>query len=148
MATANQFPISAPDLVYNVSYDPDLGKLVTDGGFDDADPLAAETTSELQNLIQDCYHWLLCAPGGNLDDLTRGVGILNYLNGTTQDLVGLPGAIEQDFVKDPRITACSANVVKESDGSFTIAIQVETAMGVFPLTYGYSQSAGLVPILS
>lgn len=129
MSNLPNFPVTAPDLVDLV----------------DLDPLASETTSELQNLAQDCYHWLLAWPGSNPDDLTRGVGVEQYLQGTTDQFASLPSAIETDFLKDSRILGCAAEIITNSDGSFTINVLVQSITGVLPLSFGYSQAGGLVP---
>ena len=130
MTLPNPFPYTAPDLVDML----------------DLDPLASETTSDLQNLAQDCYHWLLCRPGSNPDDPTRGIGVELYLSGTANDLMGLQTAIEADFDKDVRIAATLATVILNPDGSYTIAVKVRGATGlVFSLSYSYTQAGGLVP---
>jgi hypothetical protein len=125
-----RFPVTAPDLV-------DL---------DDLDALGSETSSELQNLQQDCYHSLLAWPASNPDAPDRGVGVERYLSGTAADVGSLPAAIEADFLKDPRIQGCAATVTLEPDGSYLIAVQVEGAVGVVGLSYGYTQGPGLVQL--
>jgi hypothetical protein len=121
------FPLTAPDLVL----------------VDDLDPLGAETTSEAQNLSQDCYHNLIARPGSNLDDINRGVGVDQYLSGTLQSFNALPGIIETDFLKDSRIQNCAAAVVQNADGSYTISVQIVGVVGVLNLLFGYNQASGL-----
>jgi hypothetical protein len=128
MSNVANFPLTGPDLV----------------DVDGLDPLAGETTSEAQNLSQDCYHWLEALPGSNPDDVTRGVGVDQYLSGTDEQLRDLPGAIEADFIKDFRIQACAADVTQDQDGGWVINVQIEAIIGVFSLSFGYSQAGGLV----
>lgn len=133
MTTANPFPLTGPDLVY-----------VTD-----ADPMGRETTSEAQNLAQDCLHWLICLPAGNLDNEDRGVGVETYLSGTTDDAMRLPSAIEADFEKDSRIAGCSASVLMQPDGTWLINVVVQPVAGaVFPLQFQYEQEGGLTLVNS
>lgn len=128
MTAANPFNVTGPDLV-----------LATD-----MDPLAVETTSEIENLAQDCYHWLICIPGGNLDNIDRGVGIYQYLSGTSDELRSLPSAIEADFQKDARVVDCVASIQGQPNGAPLISVQVQpTAGGILPLLFGYSSAAGL-----
>lgn len=129
MSNVQPFPVTASDLVDVV----------------DLDPLASETTSELQNLAQDCYHWLLAWPGSNPDDLTRGVGVEQYLGGSTDTFASLPSAIETDFLKDTRILGCAAQIITNPDGSFLLNISVQAITGVLPLSFRYTQAGGLAP---
>jgi hypothetical protein len=126
--TNSNFPLTGgPDLV-------DL---------EDLDPLGSETTSEAQSLSQDCYHWLNTRPGGNPDNEDRGVGVDQYLSGTAESFNALPGAIESDFLKDPRIQGCAASVQPQPDGSYTISVQVQGVVGILNLLFGYNQASGL-----
>lgn len=132
MTQANPFPISASDLV----------------DVDDLDLLANQTTSEAQNLFQDCYHWLLTLPGTNLDNQARGVGVETYLNGSADQMAALPTAIEADFAKDPRIKDVSASVTPPGNPydptqSWQIQINVSGAAGVFAMLFSYNQAQGL-----
>jgi hypothetical protein len=129
MSNVQPFPVTASDLVDVV----------------DLDPFASETTSELQNLAQDCYHWLLAWPGSNPDDLTRGVGVEQYLGGSTDTFASLPSAIETDFLKDTRILGCAAQIITNPDGSFLLNISVQAITGVLPLSFRYTQAGGLAP---
>src|ERR1700677_2752981 len=124
--TSTQFPLTAPDVVY----------------VDDLDRLATETTSEVQNLSQDLYHSLEMLPDSNPDVPGRGVGVVLYLSGSSEDLAGLVGAIEADFQKDFRVQACAATLSQEPDGSWLIQVEVEAIVGVFTLSFRYSQGAG------
>jgi hypothetical protein len=119
--------------------DPDLRGVL------DMDPYASETTSEAENLAQDCYHFLISLPRSNPDAPDRGVGVQQYLSGTTNDLATLPAKIEADFLKDPRIQGCAATLTLEPDGTYLIGVKVEGVIGVFVFSYGYSQAGGLVP---
>lgn len=115
---------------------------------DDMDPNAAETTSDLQNLLQDTYHVLVEDPGSNPDDPTRGVGIDNYLSGTTDQFTGLAGVIDEQLTADPRITKSTTNIQQASSGPFPIiiSIQIEVSGSVIGLQYGYATPGGLVQV--
>jgi hypothetical protein len=111
---------------------------------DDIDPSASETTSDLQNLLQDIYHVLIELPGSNPDDPTRGVGIDQYLSGTLTQLQTLPGVIDEQLTADPRITGCASSVQQTSGPfAFTITINVEVSGSVIGLQYGWSAPGGL-----
>src|SRR5579872_183947 len=135
-----QFPITAPDLrVY-----------VSPGGMAvDTDDLFSETVSEMENLQQDLTLRLIEVPGSNADfgtPNTRGVGIMMYLNGTAAQIAGLPGRIDHEFEQDSRvITSNTAPAIIQLDGSYLIATQVTTNVGVFGYTWGWSQ-AGVAPL--
>jgi hypothetical protein len=115
---------------------------------DDVDLFASETTSDLQNLLQDLYHLLVELPGSNPDDENRGIGIDQYLSGTEAQLRTLPGVIEEQFTSDGRVTTCSARVQAQSSGPFPfiIAIDAEISGQVIGLQYGYAQPGGLVQV--
>jgi hypothetical protein len=138
-----QFPITAPDLAVSGSpSNPSAGGIV------DMDVVATETISELQNLQQDLTNRLTEVPGSNLDfgsPNARGVGIMNYLSGTTEQLAGLPACIDAEFVQDPRVTGSQTSLVQQADGSYLISTQLTTVAGVFGLAWGWTQT-GIVPI--
>ena len=136
-----QFPLTAPDLAVSSS---DGGMIV------DIDALATETLSELQNLTQDLTNRLVEMPGSNLDfgfgsPNTRGVGIMSYLSGTTQQLAGLPKRIDAEFEQDPRVTQSYTKLTTRADGAYLISTQLTTVAGVFGLAWAWSQ-AGVVPV--
>lgn len=112
----------------------------------DLDPNGNETTSDLQNLTQDVFHVLIETLGSNPDDPERGVGIDQYLSGTTDNLMALPRLIENQLESDDRIDAVTASVVKNADGSFTVAIELAVDGAVLGLQYGYTSNGGLLPL--
>lgn len=138
-----QFPLTAPDLAVSGSpSNPSAGGIV------DMDTLGTETISELQNLAQDLGNRLTELPGSNLDFGTpnsRGIGIMTYLSGTTQQLAGLPHRIDAEFEQDPRVVQSATVLTKQADGSYVISTQLVTVAGVFGLAWSWSQS-GVVAI--
>jgi|SRR5580704_6904585 hypothetical protein len=126
MTQPGNFPLTAPDLVC----------------LPDMSPLAVETTSEEQNLTQDLLHAIVQLPNSNLDAPGRGVGIMRYLNGT--NLASARVAIEEDFVKDPRVIQAVATITQNPPSltgfPFTIGVQVTTTAGVLGLSFGWSQT--------
>jgi hypothetical protein len=138
-----QFPLTAPDLM--VAGSPSNP---SEGGIVDMDALATETTSEVQNLTQDLTNRLTELPGSNLDfgtPNTRGVGLMSYLSGTTEQLAGLPHRIDAEFEQDSRVTTSATSLIKQADGSFLISTQLIAVGGVVGLSWSWSQS-GVVPV--
>lgn len=136
-ALLGQFPLTAPDLAC---------------GFatfaSDSDPLFSETLSEVQNLQQDLGHRLVELPGSNADfgpNNTRGIGIMTYLNSSSERLVGLPARIDAEFIQDFRVLDSSTTISQAPDGTFQLVSQVTTQAGVFGLAWAWSQ-IGLVPL--
>ncbi len=133
-----QFPVTAPDLAVDA----------TPGGMIvDIDDLASETTSETENLYQDLGNRLVELPGSNLDfgdGNSRGIGIMTYLNAPIARLQGLSGRIDAEFVQDPRVVDSYTQFLPQPDGSYVIASQVTTVVGVFGFSWGWSQQ-GLFP---
>ena len=117
----SNLPLTIPDLVCDL----------------DLDPFAAETTSDLQTLIQDVTHVLRELPGNNPDDIDAGVGVETYLNGTVDAFKTLPSKIEHQLLRDDRITAATATIAQQGDGTFTLSIVLNVANGVLPLLYGW-----------
>lgn len=112
---------------------------------DDLDPLAAETTSDLQALTQDVLHLLEELPGSNLDDPNRGIGIMLYLSGTSQNLSTLPALIETQLNADSRISGAAVTITAQKDlTTYDITVQVQVADSVLGLQFQFSSSAGLV----
>ncbi len=116
-----QLPLTYPDLVC----------------LDDLDPFANETTSDLQSLFQDVYHVLVQLPGSNPDDITKGVGVQLYLNGTEDQFATLPSTIEAQFQDDERIESCTVTTPRNPDGTFRVCIALGVAGSIIPLEYGW-----------
>lgn len=110
----------------------------------DVDPMGGETTSDLANLIQDCYHRLLELPGSNIDDPALGIGVDLYLSGTVTDFMALQQKIPQQLLEDDRVSTCTAKIAQEPDSSYTIDLEVGVASGVLGLSYSYTQAGGLL----
>lgn len=124
-------PLTYPDLVTNP----------------DVDPLAAETQSDLQTLIQDGMHVLQEDLGSNLDDPNRGCGIADYLSGSAQNLQSLAGNIQSQLRDDPRLDSVTAQVIRGYPGSvypYTILVNLGVNGSVIGVSYGWSSTTGLV----
>jgi hypothetical protein len=110
----------------------------------DLDGLASQTSSDFQGLAQDIYHLFLEDLGSNPDDPTRGIGINNYLNGTSAQLAQLPGIAEAQLNADPGGRITGAKVYLHEAGSlWTIQVQISVSGAVIGLQYSYSNPAGL-----
>lgn len=110
---------------------------------DDMGPFAEETTSDLDNLVQDVTHILEETLGSNPDDPTRGVGLVYYLSGTVENFSTIVGVIERQLNADDRITKCDASIVQNTDDTFSLFINIQVAGTIIPLQYGWSLSGGL-----
>lgn len=128
MAAQVALPLTYADLVMN----------------GDLDPFCSETTSDLQNLIQDVGHIIEQTLGSNLDDPTRGVGIQNYLSGTQDNFNTLPGVIESQLLTDDRIDTVACQINQEGNGDWLVLIQIGVNGTIIPLQFGYSSAAGLI----
>lgn len=104
---------------------------------DDLDPFANETTSDLQNLIQDIGHLLKEFPGTNPDDPDRGIGVETYLSGTLDNFRNLSALIESQVTKDPRVDTCTCSIDTSTE-NFTVNISVGVSGTVIPLEFGWS----------
>lgn len=114
-------PLTYPDLVCDL----------------DVDPFASETTSDLQNLIQDVYHLLLEYPGSNLDDPQRGIGVEQYLSSNDKQFSGLPGIIDTQLSEDERIDSSNTTLTQNNDGTFLLKVQITVGVTVVPLEFGW-----------
>ncbi len=103
----------------------------------DCDPFMRETTSDLQNLIQDVLHVLRELPGSNPDDPTRGVGVELYLGGTVDTFNSLVSTIERQLIQDSRITSCSCAVTSNADGTYLLRIDLGVGADIIPLSFGW-----------
>lgn len=103
----------------------------------DLDPYAAETTSDLQNLIQDVLHILREHLGSNPDDPERGCGVENYLSGTVDQFRTLCGTIETQLNTDERISSTSATITANDDSTFLLRIEIGVSGTIIPLEYGW-----------
>lgn len=110
---------------------------------DDLDPGGAETTSDLQSLGQDIYHVFLEAPGSNLDDPTRGVGVEGLLSGSTDDLKRNVQTIDRQLELDSRVAKSTTTLTNPATGEFDCNTVVEPIGSVLPLQYTYNSKTGL-----
>lgn len=132
-----QFPLTAPDIAVSFT-----------GSIADADALMTETTSEIQNLQQALTCRLIETPGSNLDfgsPNNRGIGIMLYLSAPAERLVGLAQRIDAEFELDTRVVTSSTTLVQQAGGGYLISSVVQTVVGVFGLSWGWSQ-AGVAPL--
>lgn len=120
-------PLTAPDLVCEF----------------DLDLFAGETTSDLQSLEQDVLHMLLEAPGSNLDDLTRGIGVVDMLGGPVADLATVPHRIEAALAKDDRIDSSTVTIRRDADDTIRLTLVIVVGADVLGLNYAYSADGGL-----
>lgn len=127
---ANALPLTYTDLVC----------------FDDVDPLASETSSDMQNLAQDVYHIILEGLGTNIDDPTRGVGVQNYLSGTQAQFSAVTSIIEAQLREDPRIDGVQCTLTDNGNNTFNIDTQIAVAQSIIGVQVLWSNAAG--PILS
>lgn len=121
-------PLTYPDLVCDL----------------DLDPFANETTSDLQNLIQDVYHLLLELSGSNLDDPTRGIGVEQYLNGRFDDLQTLMNTIELQISQDDRVKNCQATVQQLANPEhYEIIVKIGVGDDTIGLSFDWASVSGL-----
>jgi len=116
--------------------------------WDDMDPLADETTSDLQALEQDVYHILLEAMASNLDDPTHGVNITGALSGTLQGLQARAQMIDAQLEGDDRVNSSRTTVQQNSDGTYLVLMDIGTDGSVVRLKFTLQQaSVGTVEVL-
>ena len=112
---------------------------------DDLDLFGSETTSELENLIQDVQHVILETLGSNLDDPQRGVGIFTYLSASADKLLGLPGIIETQLIEDDRITQCLCTISPSTEeNTYNILVQIAVDGNQINLSFAWDASGNLV----
>lgn len=113
----------------------------------DLDPKATETTSDLQSLEQDVLHILIEVRGSNPDDPDRGIGAEEMLSGSAANIAALPGLIDAELLKDPRIDASSSTLTTgPAAGQYTIRVQITVDGAVVGLSYSYTLTTGLQPM--
>lgn len=113
--------------------------------FDDLDSAGRETTSDLQNLVQDTYHSLIEDPGSNIDAPDRGVGIYGMLSSGTANLQSVQRRIETGLLKDDRISTCQVSITPPTtpEAVYTIAITIGVGTIVLGLEFSFSAAFGL-----
>lgn len=116
--------------------------------YEDLNLFALETTSDLQNLVQDIHHLLEEYPNSNPSDPDRGIGVELYLSGTVTQLNLLPNLINTQVILDDRVTSCNTTITQLPDSSFQIIIQIAVSTIVLPLEFNFSTGAGLINLTS
>jgi hypothetical protein len=118
--------------------------------WDDVDAFGRETTSDLETLFQDFYHFLIEDPGTNIDDPRRGIGVGRMLSGPVSGLTTAKNKIDQlgPEVFAGRIDTCATTISGPDDqGVYTLAINVGVDGVVYGLQFAWNQ-AGLSVVSS
>jgi hypothetical protein len=110
---------------------------------DDIDPNGSETTSDLQSLVQDCYHVLWETLGANLDDPTRGIGVENALSNSAQDILAMPSNVDRQIELDDRVAKSVTTVAQTGPVNWSMTSTVYPVGSVLPITFTYSPAQGL-----
>ncbi len=108
----------------------------------DLDPYGRELNDPLQELWQDLLHRLLEAPGSNLDDPDRGVGLEDMLSQGFDASQGAPSQfvaqrIRADFLKDDRVLDCQA-ALNWDGANVTGTIQIVANEGTLGVSIAYA----------
>ena len=86
---------------------------------DDLDPSGRETDSDYASLVQDVLHVLSEKLASNLADPTKGADVQGYLNGTTDDLAGLPSIIDTQLGEMTRVSSSKTTLAPETTEALT-----------------------------
>jgi hypothetical protein len=125
---------------------------------EDLDANGAETTSDMQTLVQDVYHVVIEKIGSNIDDIARGIGAENLLSGDSNALLNLAQVVESQLGEDDRIAGVTATVSQIlpggtlpdatllPEGGFLLEIDIDPAASIAPstqsITLYFAQSQG------
>lgn len=101
----------------------------------DLDPSGAETDSDLESLENDVLHILMQTLGSNLADPDKGVGVFEYLSGTTIQLEALPAIVDAQLAQVSRIASSTTTLAQQSDGSFTLVSSITVGTDVVDLQF-------------
>lgn len=101
----------------------------------DLDASGAETDSDLESLENDVLHMLMQDLGSNLADPDKGVGVFNFLSGTSDQLEALPAVVDAQLAQDPRISNSQTTLATNADGSFSLVVTVTVGNDVVDLQY-------------
>lgn len=102
---------------------------------DDLDPSGAETSSDLESLEQDVMHVLEENLGSNLADPQKGVGVANYLSGTSVQFAQLPAIIDSQLAQVTRIDNSHTTIQQQPDGSLLVLVNLTVAGAVVALQF-------------
>jgi hypothetical protein len=102
---------------------------------DDLTPNAADTSSDLESLEQDCIHVIMEARGSNLADPNSGCGASLLLNGTVDQLVMLCALIDAQLPEDPRVTNSQSTLTTLDDGTYLITSIIQVGASVLTLNF-------------
>jgi len=91
--------------------------------FEDLDMFGKELDDPLAELEQDLFHRLIEPRGSNPDDPDRGLGLNDALSGVVD--ASLKHRIEDEFLKDDRVSGCNATISSNGDNTYRIDIDIE-----------------------
>lgn len=102
---------------------------------DDLDSSGAETASDLESLEQDVQHILMETLASNLADPQKGVGVVNYLSGTSVQLAALPAIVDGQLALVTRITSSQTTLQQTDAGAFLLNIEIHVGTDVVNLQF-------------
>lgn len=109
--------------------------------FEDLDLFGTELDDPLLELEQDLFHRLIEAPGSNLDDLDRGLGLEEKLQGVIDP--ALSSQIENELRKDDRVSDARATITDEGSNTYRISIEVAVNGKALGFSLDYDPALGL-----
>lgn len=101
--------------------------------WDDLSLFDKDLTDPVEVLAQDVYHILIEAPGSNIDDPDRGIGILDMLSAPRD--VGLAARISAQVERDERVSTCQTTVTETGPGAIRVDLLIHTNDEVIPLAF-------------
>lgn len=125
---------------------PTLPLTYTDGVcFDDVDGFGRETTSDLENLVQDVFHILDEDPGSNPDDINRGIGVYGMLSGSSVDLAKVASRVDRELAKDDRIDSSKTTIAVTAGqpNAYTMNLRIVVDGTVVGLSFAFDAVNGL-----
>lgn len=113
----------------------------------DLDPSATEVGGNVI-LGQSCARRLITARGTLVDDANYGFDIRQFIDNdlTTSQIGRLQSEIEQELLKDDRVSSITSVAVFQASGIMTVTVLIEAAAGPFALVLTVTQLAATITV--
>jgi hypothetical protein len=110
--------------------------------YDDVDLAGREIDDPLAELEQDLVHVAFEAPGSNLDDLERGVGLRDRLSGVADPKVAQQ--LDAAWMRDDRVTSSKTAMAETAPGEFALDAQVQVNGTTLKINLDVAQQEGRI----
>lgn len=110
--------------------------------YDDLDLSGTDIDDPLVELEQDLVHRALEAPGSNIDDQERGLGLRDRLSGLEDPTIAQQ--TDAEFMKDDRVTTSRTAIAETQPGEYALESEIQVNGKTLKIDLDVAQQEGRI----